>query len=87
MGGEGVSPLRGSQVVSAPGRCGVGMAAEAGTALGCPCPVVLTVPMLSPWAMHMSPGLSPEGTEIRDTGTAGCSRCCLEYKVSGLERE
>lgn len=46
--GEVVSPLHGSRVLSAPGRCGVdmaagvGMAAEVGTATGCPCPVVLT---------------------------------------------
>ena len=68
-------------------RSRVGIAAEVGTAPGCPCPVVLTVPMPSPWAMHVSPSLSLEGTEIRDTGTPGCSRGCLGYKVSRLERE
>lgn len=67
--------------------CGVGTAVEVGTASGCLCRVVLTVPMLSPWAMCMFPGLSLEGTEIRDTGTPGCSRHCLGCKVSGLERE
>lgn len=88
--GEVVSPLHGSRVLSAPGRCGVdmaagvGMAAEVGTATGCPCPVVLTLPCCHYRPSACTPQLVPGGD--RDQGHRDIW-VLLGYKGYKLERE
>lgn len=73
--GEVVSPLRGSRVLPAPGRCGLG------TATGGPCPAVLTVPCCHHRPSAWTPSLFLQGTEIRDIGAL------LGYQGYRLERE